>query len=117
MMSLTALIGSGKSLLMKVLGLLLEGGDLQGQAAHDIFLSRLPASSPDRAEIQRFLRVCASRISTTAVGGNLHSMLADPNDSLALLTFKLFATRRAREKPEFLCLIHAQRIERAQQRV
>ena len=59
-----------------------------------IFLSRLPATSPDRPDLDRFLRTCANRISTTAVGGNLHSMLADPSDSLALLTFKLFSVHQ-----------------------
>src|SRR5262245_56791825 len=36
--------GSGKSLLVKVLGTLLEGQDLEGQSARELFLSRLPAN-------------------------------------------------------------------------
>lgn len=91
---ISGFFGSGKSLLMKTLGVLLEGGELQGQPVHDLFLSRLPATSPDRADLERFLRICQSRISTTAVGGNLHSMLADPNDSLALIVFRLFSDHR-----------------------
>lgn len=91
---ISGFFGSGKSLLMKVLGVLLEGGQLGDQPAHQLFLNRLPATSPDRADLDRFLRACASRISATAVGGNLHSMLADPSDSLALLAFKLFCAQQ-----------------------
>src|SRR5947209_1981888 len=34
---ISGFFGSGKSLLMKVLGILLEGSELEGQSAHDIF--------------------------------------------------------------------------------
>lgn len=88
---ISGFFGSGKSLLMKVLGVLLEGGDLSGQAVCDLFLSRLPAQSSDRPDIERLLRACERTISTTAVGGNLYSQSADPNDSLVLRAFKLFA--------------------------
>ena len=91
---ISGFFGSGKSLLMKVLGVLLEADQLGDRPAHEIFLNRLPATSPDRPDLDRFLRTCANRISTTAVGGNLHSMLADPSDSLALLTFKLFSVHQ-----------------------
>ncbi|MCB0161305.1 MAG: hypothetical protein KDD83_24390, partial [Caldilineaceae bacterium] len=91
---ISGFFGSGKSLLMKVLGILLEGGELQGQSVHDIFVSRLPADSPDRRDIERFLTVIRRRLTTTAVGGNLHSMLADAEDRLPLIAFKLFATQR-----------------------
>ncbi|MFQ5342150.1 MAG: BREX system P-loop protein BrxC [Anaerolineae bacterium] len=91
---ISGFFGSGKSLLMKVLGMLLEGGELETQSVDDVFLNRLPASSPDRADIQRFLRVCRLKTSTTAVGGNLHAMLTSQEDSLALITFKLFAHHR-----------------------
>ncbi|MCZ7570456.1 MAG: BREX system P-loop protein BrxC [Ardenticatenaceae bacterium] len=91
---ISGFFGSGKSLLMKVLGMLLEGKDLAGQDVHKVFLNRLPAGSPDRADIQRFLRICERKISTTAVGGNLHAMLTSQEDPLALIAFKLFAHRR-----------------------
>jgi len=88
---ISGFFGSGKSLLMKVLGVLLEGGDLSGQPVRDLFLGRLPATSPDRADIDRLLRVCERTISTTAVGGNLYSQSASPDDPLVLRAFKLFA--------------------------
>src|SRR6266480_2967658 len=65
--------GSGKSLLVKVLGMLLEGADLQGQSAHELFLQRLPDHSPDRDAIARYLTICKRKITTTVVGGNLHA--------------------------------------------
>lgn len=86
--------GSGKSLLMKVLGLLLEGGEIQGQSVHELFVNRLPATSQDRREIEHFLTVLRRRLTTTAVGGNLHSMLTDGDDRLPLIAFKLFAGQR-----------------------
>ncbi|HEX8597261.1 MAG TPA: BREX system P-loop protein BrxC [Chloroflexia bacterium] len=88
---ISGFFGSGKSLLMKVLGALLEGGEIQGKAVHEVFLDRIPLSSPDRGDLSRFLTVCRRKITTTAIGGNLHAMLADTGDSLALVTFKLFA--------------------------
>jgi hypothetical protein len=91
---ISGFFGSGKSLLMKVLGLLLEGGELQGQSVHQVFLSRLPASSKDRADIQRYLTICQRKVTTTTVGGNLHSMLAVGHDPLALVAFKLFAAQQ-----------------------
>ncbi|MEI7768477.1 MAG: BREX system P-loop protein BrxC [Chloroflexales bacterium] len=86
--------GSGKSLLVKVLGTLLEGHDLDAQSVHDIFLSRLPANSPDRAPIARYLQIIKRKLTTTIVGGNLHAMQATRDDALALITFKLFAYDR-----------------------
>jgi len=91
---ISGFFGSGKSLLMKVLGVLLEGGELQGQPVHDLFLSRLPATSQDRRDIEHFLTVLRRKITTTAVGGNLHSMLSDADDRLPLIAFKLFANQR-----------------------
>ena len=91
---ISGFFGSGKSLLMKILGVLLEGGELQGQPVHDLFLSRLPATSQDRRDIEHFLTVLRRRMTTTAVGGNLHSMLADAEDRLPLIAFKLFAGQR-----------------------
>src|SRR5437899_768790 len=73
---ISGFFGSGKSLLLKVLGALLEGGDLGGQAVHELFLSRLPATSKDRTDIERYLSISQRKLMTTAVGGNLHSMLA-----------------------------------------
>ncbi|MBW7883550.1 MAG: BREX system P-loop protein BrxC [Caldilineaceae bacterium] len=91
---ISGFFGSGKSLLMKILGVLLEGGEIQGQPVHDLFLSRLPANSLDRREIAHFLTVLRRRLTTTAVGGNLHSMLANADDRLPLIAFKLFAGQR-----------------------
>jgi hypothetical protein len=91
---ISGFFGSGKSLLMKVLGVLLEGGDLSDQSVRDLFLSRLPTDSKERPDIERLLRVCERTISTTAVGGNLYSQSADPNDPLALRAFKLFAANQ-----------------------
>lgn len=91
---ISGFFGSGKSLLMKVLGALLEGRELDGRAASAIFLDRLPAGSPERSDIARFLTVCERKIDTTVVGGNLHALLAGQNDPLSLIVFKLFATSR-----------------------
>jgi len=91
---ISGFFGSGKSLLMKVLGLLLEGGEIQGQPVHELFLSRLPVTSQDRRDIERFLTILRRRLTTTAVGGNLHSMLTDAEDRLPLIAFKLFAGQR-----------------------
>ncbi len=91
---ISGFFGSGKSLLMKVLGMLLEGGDLQGKSVHDLFLSRLPAGSPDAGDIRRFLNISRLKLTTTAIGGNLHSMLTSGDDRLPLITFKLFADQR-----------------------
>ncbi|MBI3958078.1 MAG: hypothetical protein HY328_04650, partial [Chloroflexi bacterium] len=68
--------------------------DIEGRSVHDLFLSRLPAQSQDRRDIERFLTVLRRRLTTTAVGGNLHSMLADAGDRLPLIAFKLFAGQR-----------------------
>lgn len=86
--------GSGKSLLVKVLGIVLEGADLEGQSSHDVFLDRLPGTSPDRDAIRRYLTICKRKITTTVVGGNLHAMQASRDDPLALIAFKLFALQR-----------------------
>jgi hypothetical protein len=88
---ISGFFGSGKSLLLKVLGALLENKALDGDTAHDVFLERLPETSQDRSDIRRFLNVARLKLSTTAVGGNLHSMQASTEDQLALIAFKLFA--------------------------
>ena len=91
---ISGFFGSGKSLLMKIIGLLLEGGELEGRTIHDLFLDRLPMTSPDRADIKRFLTIIRRLVTTTSVGGNLHSMLTDADDRLPLIAFKLFAEQR-----------------------
>lgn len=91
---ISGFFGSGKSLLMKVLGLLLEGGELQGEDLHDIFLKQLPQASTERADITHFLALCQSKIATSLIGGNLHARQARATDPLALITFKLFAESR-----------------------
>ncbi|MCL4509264.1 MAG: BREX system P-loop protein BrxC [Chloroflexi bacterium] len=91
---ISGFFGSGKSLLLKVLGALLEGGELGGRSVHEMFLERLPANSPDRTELQHLLTASAHRVSATAVGGNLHALIGDTSDTLALITFKLFAQAR-----------------------
>jgi hypothetical protein len=91
---ISGFFGSGKSLLMKTLGVLLEGRDLEGSPAHEVFLGRIPASSSDRANLQRFLQICQRKLTTTAVGGNLHAQQSAGNDPLALIVFKLFADQR-----------------------
>src|SRR5262249_52437992 len=91
---ISGFFGSGKSLMIKVLGALVEGHDLQGQSAHDVFLSRLPVGSPDRQEISRHLTVIKRKLTTTVTGGNLHALQANSDDPLALITFRLFAKQR-----------------------
>ncbi len=91
---ISGFFGSGKSLLLKVLGTLLDGADLNGQPVHDLFLNRLPPQSPDRASISRYLTIIARKVTTTVVGGNLHAMQASRDDPLALIAFKLFALQR-----------------------
>ncbi len=91
---ISGFFGSGKSLLMKVLGVLLEGGELEDQSAHDIFLSRLPRESPEKSDIRRFLALCQRHITCSAIGGNVHAQLTDVNDTLTLITFRLFAKAR-----------------------
>jgi len=91
---ISGFFGSGKSLLLKVLGALLEGEELDGRSVHELFLARLPANSPDRTELQRLLTAGSRRVSATAVGGNLHALIGDSSDALALITFKLFAQAR-----------------------
>ena len=91
---ISGFFGSGKSLLMKMLGLLLAGGELEGQSVHSIFLSRLPHESSELSDLRRLLALCQLRISCSAIGGNIHSQLADTNDTLTLLTFRLFAKDR-----------------------
>jgi hypothetical protein len=88
---ISGFFGSGKSLLMKVLGVLLEGGELLGQPVHQVFLDRLPSNSAERTDIERFLAICQRKLSTSVIGGNLHAQLASSNDPLALVVFKLFA--------------------------
>jgi hypothetical protein len=88
---ISGFFGSGKSLLMKELGVLLEGGELLGQSVHELFLSRLPSHSEERADLERYLAICRQKVSTSVIGGNLHAQLANTNDPLALTVFKLFA--------------------------
>ncbi len=88
---ISGFFGSGKSLLMKVLGALLAEGELLGQSVHQVFLERLPSTSPERKDIERFLALCQRKLSTSVIGGNLHAQLASSNDPLALVVFKLFA--------------------------
>jgi hypothetical protein len=88
---ISGFFGSGKSLLMKVLGILLEGVELGGQPVHQLFLSRLPGNSQERSDLERFLAVCQRKLTTSVVGGNLHAQLSSSNDPLALIVFKLFA--------------------------
>jgi hypothetical protein len=88
---ISGFFGSGKSLMMKVLGVLLEGGELDGKPVHSIFMDRVPLNSLLRADLQRFLTICEKKITTTVVGGNIHSMQAKSDDALALATFKMFA--------------------------
>jgi hypothetical protein len=84
--------GSGKSLLMKTLGALLEGGELNGQSVHEIFLERIQTSSSEvREDFKRFLKVCQTRIACRAIGGNIHTQQAGSNEPLTLLAFRLFA--------------------------
>jgi hypothetical protein len=91
---ISGFFGSGKSLLMKVLGTLLENDDFDGQSVHELFLHRLPAQSPDRSSIGRYLTIIKRKVTTTVVGGNLHAMQANRDDPLALIAFKLFALHR-----------------------
>ncbi|NWJ96922.1 MAG: BREX system P-loop protein BrxC [Chloroflexi bacterium] len=86
--------GSGKSLLMKVLGLLLSGGELEGQSVHQLFMERMAQESPERSSIQRYLTICQRKLNTTYVGGNLHAQQSNTDDPLVLIAFKLFATQR-----------------------
>jgi len=88
---ISGFFGSGKSLLMKVLGALLVGGEIGNQRVNDLFLNRLPSTSQDRADLQRFLAICERKLSTAVVGGNLHAEQASAGDPLALIAFKLFA--------------------------
>ena len=88
---ISGFFGSGKSLLMKELGVLLEGGELVGQPVHQVFLSRLPSHSEERADLERYLAICQRKLSTSVIGGNLHAQLSSSNDPLALIVFKLFA--------------------------
>src|SRR5260370_21395632 len=88
---ISGFFGSGKSLLMKTLGVLLAGGEINGQRVHELFLNRLPSASPDRADLQRFLTICDRKIATAVVGGNLHAAQASAGDPLAMIAFKLFA--------------------------
>ncbi|MEO9029004.1 MAG: hypothetical protein ABI413_09330 [Ktedonobacteraceae bacterium] len=91
---ISGFFGSGKSLLMKTLGTLLAGGELEGELVHTIFLHRLPETSSERADIERFLALCQRRTTCTAIGGNIHAQLTDTNDPLTLVAFRLFAQAR-----------------------
>jgi hypothetical protein len=91
---ISGFFGSGKSLLMKMLGILLEGGELEGRSVHDIFLNHLPDDSLEVSDIRRFLALCQRRITCSAIGGNIHAQLTDTNDTLTLITFRLFAKAR-----------------------
>ncbi|GAB4206668.1 MAG: BREX system P-loop protein BrxC [Roseiflexaceae bacterium] len=91
---ISGFFGSGKSLMVKVLGALLEDAPLLGQSPHDLFLARLPLGSPDRDGIARLLAVIRRKLTTTVVGGNLHALQANSDDPLALIVFRLFAKQR-----------------------
>ncbi len=91
---ISGFFGSGKSLLMKVLGVLLHGGELEGQSVHEVFMNRVAPNSPERSALQRYLAICQRKIETTYVGGNLHAMQTAHTDSLALIAFKLFAVQQ-----------------------
>src|SRR5205807_2576028 len=82
---ISGFFGSGKSLMMKVLGILLEGGELLGRSVHQEFLHRLPSNSAERADLERFLAICQRKVSTSVIGGNLHAQLSSSNDALALI--------------------------------
>jgi len=86
--------GSGKSLLMKVLGVLLSGGEIDGKQVHQVFMDRLPEDSTERSNLQRYLMVCQRKMTTTYVGGNLHAQQSSSSDPLVLIAFKLFASQR-----------------------
>lgn len=92
---ISGFFGSGKSLLMKVLGVLLEDGEIQGQSVHQTFLNRVPSSSTERKNLERFLAICTRKLSISFIGGNLHGQQGATDDSLSLIVFRLFA--RARE--------------------
>src|ERR1700716_3064583 len=64
---ISGFFGSGKSLMMKTLGILLEGGELLGQPVHEVFLNRLPANSADRADLERFLAICQRKLTTSVI--------------------------------------------------
>ncbi len=91
---ISGFFGSGKSLLLKVLGVILEGGMLGGESVHGVFLDRLAPNSPDRSEIKRLLTAIDRRVTTSFVGGNLHALQSTSADSLALIAFKLFADQQ-----------------------
>lgn len=91
---ISGFFGSGKSLLMKTLGVLLQGGVLDGKSVHETFLSRVPLTSAERADLQRFLTICQRKLATTSVGGNIHALQASRDDTLSLIAFKLFADER-----------------------
>lgn len=67
--------GSGKSLLVKVLGVLLENPELAGQAAHTLFLERLPPQSSDRAALARYLTLIERRVVTLVVQVELERLV------------------------------------------
>ena len=88
---ISGFFGSGKSLLMKVLGIVLDGNQLDGQHVDDIFLDRLPKNSPDRGEIKRLLAAIRRKTTTSSVGGNIHALQGSSDESLSLIAFKLFS--------------------------
>jgi len=90
---ISGFFGSGKSLLMKILGVLLCGGEIEGRDVHQLFLQRLPAGK-EREDIERFLAICQRKISTSLIGGYLHAIMSNVNDPLALIVFKFFAEER-----------------------
>lgn len=91
---ISGFFGSGKSLLMKVIGALLQGGELRGQSVHELFLGRVPPADARRSDLKLRLEGIARQVTTTAVGGNLHAMQASHDDPLPLICFKLFAEHR-----------------------
>src|SRR5258708_12352273 len=62
---ISGFFGSGKSLLMKELGVLLEGGELLAQPSHQVFLILLPITTHERADLERFLVICQRKLSTS----------------------------------------------------
>src|SRR6266487_1826076 len=88
---ISGFFGSGKSLLMKMLGIILDGNQLDGQSVDDIFLERLPKNSPDRSEIKRLLAAIRRKTTTSSVGGNIHALQGSSDESLSLIAFKLFS--------------------------
>src|SRR5260370_38399723 len=61
---ISGFFGSGKSLLMKTLGVLLAGGGSNGQQEHELFLNSLPSASPGRADSPRIRPISCRQVRT-----------------------------------------------------